>query len=156
MYLIILLEKNCGTPADISGGNVSYTTTDYYSSAIYTCQKGHDLINNGFIQRSGRYTVRCQSTGIWALAPTCRRKLLSTVVFIHSLDIFIWECEFSKLVSQKIGRLCKESILMLFIKLTGLKVLPDVAIKMAKSCTNLQDTTLFIARSVTRKRRYAS
>lgn len=67
-------EKDCGPAVNITGGNVTYTDTLYLSYATYTCREGYDLYNNGYLQRSGRSTVRCLSTGLWTLPPVCRRE----------------------------------------------------------------------------------
>ncbi|XP_067948519.1 sushi, von Willebrand factor type A, EGF and pentraxin domain-containing protein 1-like [Watersipora subatra] len=101
--LPVCTKKDCGIPPLGDGLNVSYTTTDYYSRAEYTCQVGYDLYSNGYRQRSPSYFARCLSTGLWGTIPTCQPKncgypsqIRNGEVFSSGLhqymDVTVYEC----------------------------------------------------------------
>ena len=71
-----ITEKECYAPPAVEGANVTYTTTDYYSSAVYRCKTGFNLYSSsGFRRSTSSISIRCLSSGSWAEPPTCRRKL---------------------------------------------------------------------------------
>ncbi len=53
----------CGDPPTIPNGSRTFTGTTFGGTATYTCNTGY--------QRSGPFTVTCQSSRSWSTRPTC-------------------------------------------------------------------------------------
>lgn len=60
----VCLLKDCGLPLSIENGTVTFNTTTYGQSAVYSCNAGYQLI--------GTETMYCNQTGEWdGTLPTC-------------------------------------------------------------------------------------
>ena len=61
---IAFIVIDCGHPGDIENGNVTFTTTNFGSTATYSCEDGYYLD-----QYSSRF---CTQSGNWSgQVPTC-------------------------------------------------------------------------------------
>ncbi|KAF6034448.1 SVEP1 [Bugula neritina] len=64
---------NCGPPPTVPGGNVTYTTTEYYSTALVKCVTGFNMMVNGYPRSYNSDSIRCLSSGEWSAPPMCTR-----------------------------------------------------------------------------------
>ncbi|XP_060596952.1 sushi, von Willebrand factor type A, EGF and pentraxin domain-containing protein 1-like [Ruditapes philippinarum] len=58
--------KDCGSPLNVSNGNLNYTATTFGSTASLVCDKGFGYDGNG--------TISCLNTGSWETPPNCSVK----------------------------------------------------------------------------------
>jgi hypothetical protein len=70
--LILILNVNnefndysdCGTPLNVTNGNLNYIGTTFGSTASLACDRGYD----------GNGTISCLDTGSWETPPNCSIK----------------------------------------------------------------------------------
>lgn len=68
----ICIAVNCGSPAEPANGSVSYTSTDFGSTATYVCDTG--FIQDNFDSRT------CLQNGTWSFpVPHCRVNLCENI-----------------------------------------------------------------------------
>jgi hypothetical protein len=56
--------SDCGSPLNVSNGNLLYTATTFGSTASLVCDRGYD----------GNGTISCLDTGSWETSPICSVK----------------------------------------------------------------------------------
>ncbi|KAF6034446.1 hypothetical protein EB796_007244 [Bugula neritina] len=64
---------DCGPPPAVPGGNVTYPSTEYYSTGTVKCNTGFNLVVNGYTQLYSSGTITCLSSGEWSAPPECTR-----------------------------------------------------------------------------------
>jgi hypothetical protein len=55
---------DCGSPLNVSNGNLDFNTTTFGSTASLVCDRGYD----------GNGTISCLDTGSWETPPRCSIK----------------------------------------------------------------------------------
>lgn len=86
---------NCGSPPEPANSIVQSTTTNFGSTAVYSCELGYDLSTGG-----ATFTRRCLETEEWSGAtPTCDSKitLLQLARKIGGSSVFYSKCKGSQL-----------------------------------------------------------
>jgi hypothetical protein len=68
-YVYVILNEfnhfsDCGSPLNVTNGNLQYIATTFGSTASLACDRGYD----------GNGTISCLDTGSWETPPRCSIK----------------------------------------------------------------------------------
>jgi hypothetical protein len=69
--------SDCGSPLNVTNGNLQYIATTFGSTASLVCDRGY----------GGNGTISCLDTGSWETPPSCSIKgqfiFVSIAIFVH-------------------------------------------------------------------------